>query len=75
MFPGYGFIREAGIVDPNAILKVRGAREFLRIHGAPVMLPHLAVLAVFAKQHGEHQNFIAEKGGRKSSSSQATWSV
>lgn len=66
MFPGYGFIREAGIVDPNAILKVRGAREFLRIHGAPVMLPHEAVLSVFAKQHGEHQNFIAEKGGRKS---------
>lgn len=65
MFPGYGFIRECGIVDPNAILKVRGARDYLRIHGAQVMLPHAAILAIYAKQYGEQQAFIAAKGGRK----------
>lgn len=65
MFPGYGFIRKCGIIDPNAILKVRGARDFLRIHGAPVILPHIAVLSIYAKQYGEQQAFMADKGGRK----------
>lgn len=65
MFPGYGFVRECGITDTNAVLKVRGARDFLRIHGAPVMLPHTAVVSIFAKQFGEQQAFMAAKGGRK----------
>lgn len=66
MFPGYGFVRQAGIADLNAVLKVRGVRDVLRWQGKPVLLPHAAVMAVHAKQQAEHQQFMREKGGRVS---------
>lgn len=67
MFPGYGFVRQMGITDLNWIRDVRGVREFLKIKGDPVLLPHTAIMAVFKKQYEEHQAFMVEIGGRKSS--------
>lgn len=66
MFPGYGFVRQRGINDLNAVRAVRGVRDFMRERGRPVLLPHEAVMAVFAKQHSEHQEFMRWKGGRVS---------
>jgi transcription antitermination factor NusG len=61
MFPSYGFIR-TGALDTEAILGVRGVRDFLRNEsGAAVTLPHEAVLAVYAKQQEIHGEFLASR--------------
>ena len=62
MFPSYGFIRQTGALDTEAILGVRGVRDFLRNErGAAVTLPHEAVLAVYAKQQEELGEFLASR--------------
>lgn len=63
MFPGYGFLRTTQVRDLNAVLDVRGVRDVMRIKGAPVLLPHEAVLAVFRKQTDEQRSFL-RKGKR-----------
>lgn len=67
MFPGYGFVRIMGA----SISEVEATRGVTRVHrdpvtNAPSILPHAAVMAVFAKQHAEHQEFMRAKGGRVS---------
>lgn len=67
MFPGYGFVRAMG-ASISEVEDVRGVSKVFRdpITREPYMLPHAAVMAVFAKQHAEHQEFIRAKGGRVS---------
>lgn len=67
MFPGYGFVRAMG-ASISEVEDVRGVSKVYRdpITRAPYMLPHAAVMAVFAKQHAEHQEFMRAKGGRVS---------
>lgn len=67
MFPGYGFVRVTG-ASISSVEATRGVNKVFRdpITGAPYTLPHVAVMAVFAKQHAEHQEFIRKKGGRVS---------
>lgn len=67
MFPGYGFVRVTGA----SIAEVEATRGVSRIFrelntGEPYFLSHAAVMAVFAKQHTEHQAFMQSKGGRVS---------
>jgi transcription antitermination factor NusG len=64
MFPSYGFIRQSGALDTEAILRVYGVRDFLRNErGAAVTLPHEAVLAIRGKQDEIQDEFLA---GRRS---------
>lgn len=67
MFPGYAFLRCAGTSIP-AIEGVRGVTRIFRdpSTNAPYMLPHEAVMAVWARQHSEHQGFMQSIGGRVS---------
>ena len=67
MFPGYGFVRVTG-ASISAVEATRGVSRVYRepITGAPYVLPHAAVMAVFAKQYAEHQLFMQAKGGRVS---------
>ncbi len=66
MFPGYGFLRTIGVTDYDKIKDVRGVRNFLLdIYGNPVVLPHIAVLAVLRKQLEEHQAWLQQTGGRR----------
>lgn len=74
LFPGYGFLREGAPLA--SVLATRGIRDFMRNEqGAPVRLPHGAVLAVFRRQMEEQQKWIAENGGRKGSAWKAGDSV
>ena len=70
MFPGYGFLRVVG-APIDEVRAVRGVRDLLYHTGRnrkpePVILPHEAVLAVFAKQHAEHQAYVHSLKGRRS---------
>lgn len=67
MFPGYGFVRVTG-ASIAEVEDVRGVNKVFRdpITREPYTLPHSAVIAVFAKQHAEHQEFMRAKGGRVS---------
>lgn len=67
MFPGYGFVRITG-ASIAEVEDVRGVSKVFRDPRTrePYTLPHAAVMAVFAKQHAEHQEFMRAKGGRVS---------
>lgn len=68
MFPGYGFIRTAGISDINGLIETRGIRDLLRIQGNPVMLPDVAIKAVFARQMEQQHVWLRQAGsGRRTS--------
>jgi transcription antitermination factor NusG len=72
MFPGYGFIRSShgGLA---AALAARGVRDVMKqrkpgyVDPQPVTLPDAAVMAVFARQIQQQQEWIKEGGGRKGS--------
>jgi transcription antitermination factor NusG len=65
MFPSYGFIRQSGALDTDAILRVYGVRDFLRNErGDAVTLPHEAVLAIYDKQQEIHGEFLAKPAHR-----------
>lgn len=65
MFPGYGLIRRTGVDDLNELIDIRGVRQVLRDKGDPVVLPHLAVLAVLRKQSQKHLEFTSENVRRR----------
>lgn len=70
MFPGYGFIRGGGW-NFEDILAVRGVRDFLKqrkpgyVDPQPVVLPDVAVKAVFTRQIEQQHEWIRESGGRQ----------
>lgn len=70
MFPGYAFLRTNELFDLGKIEGVRGIRGFMLtgtgLERCAVRLPEQAVMAVFAKQHSEHQEFMRSIGGRVS---------
>lgn len=66
MFLSYGFMRKTDVRSTAEILAMRGVRDFLRTaRGELVMLPHDAVLAVFAKQQEVHGEFLAGQTYRR----------
>lgn len=65
MFPGYGFIRQAGITDVNEVLDVRGVRQLLRDQGRPVTLPQAAIQTIFKMQSQIHYEFCQEPRSRR----------
>lgn len=66
MFPGYGFLRTAGVTNYETVEDVRGVRKFmLDVRGEPITLPHAAVMAVFRKQMEEHQSWLEANRSRR----------
>jgi transcription antitermination factor NusG len=73
MFPGYGLIRYSAYGDDiNKLLAVRGVRQVMRDQGAPVVLCHEAVLAIFRKQSQKHHEFARASVGRRAAFKQNT---
>lgn len=67
MFPGYGFLRTAGVTDYSKVEDVRGVRKFmLDIRGEPIRLPHGAILAVRDIQDNEHKEKFMAKAAKNS---------
>jgi transcription antitermination factor NusG len=65
MFPGYGFLRTAGVTDYSKVEDVRGVRKFmLDISGEPIRLPHAAILAVRDIQDAEHKEKFMAKAAK-----------
>lgn len=70
MFPGYSFLRTTEFPGLDELGRVRGVRDLMwtgeGFSRRPVTLPHEAVMAVFAKQHQVHQEYMQSIGGRVS---------
>lgn len=67
MFPGYAFLKKGG-ASIDDVEKVRGVSRIFRepTTASPYALPHIAVMAIFAKQHELHQAYMQSIGGRVS---------